>query len=917
MGSIIIFPCKPNTTGTLYANISAHNYIPAENSISVTNNPGIQLFVSSIHIGDHNSQIGSQKSLPAVAGETIDIVPTESNNGLTGATGVVGMVSTRSSYISSVSQQYTSFGAVPSLGTKAGTPKMTMTITSNTPDHQLIPLLFSTGPGNLNTSDIINVEVHAPSLQQTVLNYTTSINNDLIIDPNDYVYLTFNMINTGSGIANSLVGVLTSTSPYIQSIISGTQSLSNIIPYSTGSNASPYVFRVVNNYAQQSIALTLTVTSAYNQQWVFPITLDLPPVITGLDFTSTNTSISPFWAANLTVKGYNLYRSFLVSGPFDKINNQIITGYAGYTDADLPEGSIYYYMVRSVSNSGIESANSTVKKAWTSLAYHPNWPQTCNTYGELRSENSANTADIDGDLKKEIFIGISDLSRTMGTLYGFKENGDEIYYNIGDDPTKINGFYHYSGVGPHCVPALGDVNNNGVMEVLSTTGQTTIPGSNWVFAHSVLDNNNDFKPDLLWQPAIQGPDALGPVLADIDGNGTKEILVKSIWNAPFYVFNSDGTNHTGFPVAPAVSRGGFGMPVACSFLNTSSKQVIFPAQEGIFVYNNNGTPWLSQNPDGMFYNHTGDNMACAPVMADISNTGNSYQMVCVSARGDMGRVFILNFTGDTITGWGYDDHVIPLNDNGSDGWMPSPAVGDIDNDGRLEVCIADAGYIYCWKYDGTVKTGFPLAVPNLRCALESPLIADIDGDGVLDLVVSSNSVDGNIYAFHTDGSPVVGWPLRIKAFATPVIDDIDNDGMNEIIASEGNTVYVWDTKGLANRVPWGKYRKDSFNSGVYPIGSKKIGETDIADDLSQTDNLQLAVYPNPAKACLNFSYSLPVNITSVKIRIVDMYGKTIDSFTVNEKQGIYKLHTEKYAPGMYMYKVIGYENLNSKFVVTK
>lgn len=911
---VVSFACKPNSTGTLYANITAHNYIPVQKAITVTNNPGIQLYTSYIHYKDHSSPFWTQKNIPVYSGQTIDIEPTVTNSGLTGATGVVGRVSSISDYVS-VSQQYTSYGSVPSLTSKVGSPLMALTIASNTPDHQLVELVFQSGPGNFSYTDRINLEVHAPNIQQTLTTFVTSINNDQIINPSDYVYLTFNFINSGSGLAKGLTGVITSSSPYIQTITSSTQTIGNISAYASGSNASPFIFRVVNNYAQQSIALTLTLTSAYNQQWVFPITLDLPPVITGLNFTSTNNSISPFWTENLTVKGYNLYRSNSISGAFQKINSQTITGFAGYTDADLPEGSIYYYLVRSVSQAGLESANSTVLKAWTTLAYHPNWPQTCNVYnGELRSENSANTADIDGDLKKEIFIGISDLSRTLGTLYGFKENGDEIYYNIGGNPTNINGFYHYSGVGPHCVPAIGDVNNNGVMEVISTTGRTATPVANWVYNHSVLDNNNDLKPDLLWQMPLGGPDAMGPVMSDIDGNNTKEILVKSYWNSPFYVFNSDGTNHSGFPKSPSVNKGGFSMPVACSFNNNSNKQVIYPAQEGIFVFNNNGTPWLAQNPDGMFFNHPGDNMACAPVLADISNTGNSYQMICVSARGDVGRVFILNYTGNTIAGWGYDDHIIQLNDNGSDGWMPSPAVGDIDNDGRLEIIIADAGYIYCWRFSGGNQTGFPLAVPNLRCALESPLIADIDGDGAMDIVVNSNTADGNIYAFHADCSPVVGWPLRIKAFATPVIDDIDNDGMNEIIASEGNVIYVWDTRGLANRVDWGRYRHDSFNSGVFPIGGKKSGET--ANVVDQTD-IQLSVYPNPVSDFLNFAYSLPETVCSVKVRITDVYGKTLDSFTLSDKQGIFKLSTIKYAPGMYMYQVIGYENLSSKFVVTK
>jgi len=66
------------------------------------------------------------------------------------------------------------------------------------------------------------------------------------------------------------------------------------------------------------------------------------------------------WTASTStgVSGYNVYRSTTSGGPYSKINSSLVTGTA-YTNAGVSPGETYYYVVRAVSSTGLESANSS------------------------------------------------------------------------------------------------------------------------------------------------------------------------------------------------------------------------------------------------------------------------------------------------------------------------------------------------------------------------------------------------------------------------------------------------------------------------------------------------------------------------------------------------------------------------------
>lgn len=836
--------CTPNTPGEMLLTVTGRNYTPVEKTIVVIMNPGVHLYVSANSVNDDGVAPSNGNNNEQIdAGEIIELTSTLSNQGLTDASGISASINTTSSYLT-ISQLTSSYGAINAQGSSQGTPSYVIQVSPTCPDLEMVDFNYTISAyGGLTFSDDYTFEIHAPTLALTLTSVSTSINNDNVIDPGDHVSLFFTLYNSGSGTANDISGTIISSSAFITGISTSTVSFDEMVAYSGGTNAIPFEFDVVNNYLGESIELTLTLHSALGQQWVFPIILDKPTDITGLKFTSTNNSISPYWDAIATAKGYNIYRSDAPNGPFSRLNSQIIQGFSGYTDSGLPELTTFYYEVSAVSQSGVEG-NKSGLVSWTTLPYHSDWPATTISIDNFgtRSEASPMTYDVDGDGTKEIFVGLSDGSGaecSKGALFGFYNNMEELY-DIDNNVTEVSGFYKYNNAGPSCTPAIADINNDLVPEVVTVTkGSNSSNDRRKIFIHSVLDGDNDNKPDLLWTHNTGGPDFKGVALADIDNNGTLEIVQKGGWPSSINIFQYDQANGTwdnypGWPLNIGYPSGG-GMPVACDIDNAGEKEIIIgynsatgtggSTDGGIYIYRHNGVPFITGNTDGLFFKHLNngeyDRMDCVPVLAYV-NDDEYIDMVFVSGRwqgadNSKARIFVMDHSGSCLPGWGYDDHIIEISTaGGTDIWLPSPSLGDVDGDGHPEICIADKGKLYCWKRDGTaLNPAFPVEVPGLAANYICPLLADVDGDEEIDIVVASNSTTGGIYAFNASGENLPGWPLPVKPFATPVIDDIDNDGLNEIIASQGKDIYVWDCNGKADRVEWGKYRHDHYNSGIY------------------------------------------------------------------------------------------------------
>jgi hypothetical protein len=232
-----------------------------------------------------------------------------------------------------------------------------------------------------------------------------------------------------------------------------------------------------------------------------------------------------------------------------------------------------------------------------------------------------------------------------------------------------------------------------------------------------------------------------------------------------------------------------------------------------------------------------DDVGNSPALGDIDNDGG-LEIVIAERSGTIKAI-----DSDLSSIWNYSTGVIEN----------TPVLADIDGDGFLEIIVAPAnGNVIALNHDGSLYRSFS---PSTSVSKASPAAGDVDNDGDLEIVVAASN---GVYIWHHNGSLVSGWPqLTSISSSSPALGDLDGDGYLEIVVgafSAGDNLYAWYYNGTE------KFRAqlDSFN----------VASSPILADLDNDDRAEVII------AYLDTSQS------SSELAIVDYAGTIVNTISL-------------------------------------
>jgi hypothetical protein len=362
-------------------------------------------------------------------------------------------------------------------------------------------------------------------------------------------------------------------------------------------------------------------------------------------------------------------------------------------------------------------------------------------------ESNFSLEDVNDDGYKEIFSAIAGGDKAgEGYLIGLDQNGDELF-DLDGNVTTYTGFADLN-TSIRAGVAIGDLNNNGTKQIISLTrgleAITTI--NNKITCHVAQDLNHDGKPDVIWQLLTNRTYVASPIIANVDNSpdGSLEIVTLPCGNSPEHsiqIFDRQGTLLWEFGGGSAYSS------LAVADLDgDGDMEIIAGLLDGIYIWHHNGTPF-SVNP---FYTQGGYSFASSPVICDLNNDGQKEILVsAINTARDTCRVFAINLNRQLLPGWGtYRQDYRNTTLSWSIDVSKELAVGDLDDDGNLEVVAAGYGVVKVWRNNGDlVSTTY---LPGVTGESRAPILADIDGNPGIEIILPSEE-EGKIYGINMNG----------------------------------------------------------------------------------------------------------------------------------------------------------------------
>lgn len=340
-------------------------------------------------------------------------------------------------------------------------------------------------------------------------------------------------------------------------------------------------------------------------------------------------------------------------------------------------------------------------------------------------------------------------------------------------------------------------------------------------------------------PRVTSPFNFGPsrglVLADLDADGKLDVIASST-DSKIYAWDHTGTPLPGWPVtvqlmpqyAPSVGDvdgdGDLEVVQATRGLTNGGQ---------VYVFNHDGTT-LPGWPKSVGSN--GNYVTASITLVDLDHDGK-LELICGERDYPVTKLWVFRHDGSVYPGaWPVTLDHVPTG---------SATVGDIDDDGDLEIVYLSYYSIWAFERDGTVMQGWPYDVNtnhNARFSYQSAALTDLTGDGKLEIVTACHWQGPGCYIFRHDGTLLPGWPKSWGSgwtYSPPTVADLDNDGKPEILCGRAsNGLYCWDVNG--NPRPGFPFQSGASTEGPIIVANIDADpELEILCDSNQMDSASL------------------------------------------------------------------------------
>ncbi len=549
-------------------------------------------------------------------------------------------------------------------------------------------------------------------------------------------------------------------------------------------------------------------------------------------------------------------------------------------------------------------------------------------------------ADINGDGKLDTIV-----TTNKGVVYAINHAGHVLWttdiapaYGMGASTQEIQ-----SGA------AIADIDNDGSVEIVISNGPLRIYDYCTPGGIIVLDKNGGVKPG--WPRfALDGavapnncPDGIfaTPALGDIDKDGQMEVVVGG-FDKRLHVFNPDGTRQAGFPNGSVhdvwLINSGLHNRFADTIWSSAALadltgdgflEIVIGTDEGDF-HGNPLTTWVCpyQTPyhtafgpycGGSVYaldyqgnvlpgwpRYVYEAVYSSPAIGDINNDGKPEIVFGTGEfyflNGNPGqptaptagfKVYALDTAGQDLPGW----------EGGKTTLGPTPAspvLGDLDNDGSLEVIMLDSSQdipsgpysrypekqsrLYAWHGNGSNVAGFPVKAIN-RLGHTSThgqgkgvILADYDGDQQDEIFVNVQSDmvivdgDGTILTAVTPGyqDPTPFYFGNGTLLNAPVAGDFDGDGRLDLVTTNSN-YRKWEVFGSTSQASWPMFRANVQRTGSVFVPKPFLQNipTNIAVPVDVDNNIDTITTSFAVE--VDYTYAGTVNLSgsSGRVAIID------------------------------------------------